>query len=91
MKPINTKDNIWVCGFQTNPDLFKFRDEICQLPCLFIGKTDDITEEMAKQWVHEGLLTCNFKNYITRYNQFETAIESLKSACHYPLIIVYKK
>ena len=51
----NLKDNIWIEGFDTNYEVYSFKDTICffgeATPHIYIGKTSEIPEELAKECV----------------------------------------
>ena len=95
MTKVNLKDNIWIEGFDTNYEVYSFKDTICffgeATPHIYIGKTSEIPEELAKECVAKTRLR-NFKNYKTfRFcgSPF-TAKESIQSACSDEFCIIYK-
>ena len=102
---INTKDDIWIEGFDT---IEAKNDELRYL-CLvsenmlseliYAGKTSDISEEVAKECV-EVTATGLFKNYIWSDEKVQdygmqpistTAKESIQSACNQEYCIIFKK
>lgn len=107
---INTKDDIWVEGFDTNSELYVFKDSICfvgePVPYIYIGKTSEIPEELAKECVegNNGEICPNtmWLDYRTNKNDFarfhcKTPKESIQSALIkpdgtiYPFCIIFKK
>ena len=52
---INLKENIWIEGFNTSEELYKFKDSICFVgekePYIYLGKLLEIPEELAKSIV----------------------------------------
>lgn len=97
----NLKGNIWVEGFDTNEEVYNFKDTICfvgeELPYLYIGKTSEITEELAKECVEYYIQRCKYKNYNSdkliegiKLNGFNYSIQSIISACDKKYCIIYK-
>ena len=89
------KDSIWIEGFDTmqSIDYCELLDamSLCGIKSyIYKGKTSDIPEELAKECVHVGVLTDNCKDYQSGFNIFETAKESIKSACSQEYCIIYK-
>ena len=97
----NTKDNIWIEGFDNNQTAFAAFEELAGLPneTIYAGKTSDIPEEIAKECV-EVTATGLFKNYIWSDEKVQdygmqpistTAKESIQSACNREYCIIFKK
>ena len=95
MTAINLKGDFWIRGFDTNEEVYNFKDSICFLgepvPYIYIGKTSEISEDLAKECVDKTRLR-NFKNYKTfRFCGLPfTAKESIQSACSDEFCIIYK-
>jgi hypothetical protein len=98
MSKINLKDNIWIEGFDTNEELYNFKNELCivgeELPYIYIGKTFEIPEELAKELVENDGSGVSYKDYdLFRghlINFLETAKESIQSACKEEFCVIYK-
>lgn len=99
MKSINLRDNIWIEGFERKSLIY---DRILQLggeqDILYKGKTSEIPEDLAKKCVHfyfpfDHDYTKLFKDYLLEdesINNFNTAKESIQSACDKEYCIIYK-
>lgn len=87
---INLKNNIWIEGFDIEVHLMTAlnRKEIYDV--MYSGKTEEISEELAIECVKEGFLSCDYMNYINNIVEFETAKESIQSACTQEYCIIYK-
>lgn len=55
MTAINLKGDFWIRGFDTNEEVYNFKDSICFLgepvPYIYIGKTSEIPEDLAEKCV----------------------------------------
>lgn len=75
---VNTKDDIWIEGFESNYLTFNSAIlsslGISQQDIIYRGKTSEIPEEVAIEW-----------------NTKETARESIQSACPEEWCIIYRK
>lgn len=103
MTAINLKGDFWIRGFDTNEEVYNFKDSICFLgepvPYIYIGKTSEISEEMAKRCVeiHPNIGFKNYnvpshikiKDWTSNWDKF-TAKESIQSACDKEYCIIYK-
>lgn len=93
MTKVNLKNNICIEGFDTADECFtpvaQFHpDKLDNV--LYEGRTSEILEELAREYVHIGVLTGNCKNYQSGFNIFETARESIQSACDKEFCVIYK-
>ena len=98
---VNLKKNIWIEGFNTPLQrdnrilelLPKIGDADQKDPILYWKKTSEITEEVAKQLVERlSIFTPMYRAYDKTYSDYyETAVESIKSACQHKWCIVYTK
>lgn len=101
MSKTNLKENIWIEGFEDESRGYVLRDfRIMQgVKIVYFGKTSEIPEELAKQYVeslgiwdelsvcfrdYSGTLEKNVEEYCM------TAKESIQSACQSEFCIIYK-
>lgn len=99
---INLKENIWIEGFDQKSFEILLAD-IMEMPLdrdvLYIGVTYKISEEIAKKYVHfyfpfDSDNSKLFKDYSLEdesLHNFETAKESILSACEDEYCIIYKQ
>lgn len=87
---INLKDNIWIEGFEKYHLLLTKIATIDKL-IIYQGKTSEISEELAIKCIKEGFLSCDYMNYHNKIIEFETAKESIQSACDKKYCIIYKE
>lgn len=82
----NLKDNIWIKGFDTNEEVYNFKDTICfvgeKLPYIYIGKTSEIPEEITKKYFDYG-----YDNLEVHYTSIN---EAIKESCDQEYCIIYK-
>lgn len=90
----NLKDNIWIEGFVKKIDL-SLRSDIYfedTHDVIYQGKTSEIPEEIARECVKNFGITLFYYDYRDlMYQKFETAKESIQSACDKPYCIIYKR
>ena len=94
----NLKENIWIEGFDecVLGTQFKLKDGIIPTNAIYFGKTSEIPEELASQ-------CCKYQNsyegepFYKEYGDitwatypYETAKESIQSACQNEFCIIYK-
>lgn len=88
----NLKENIWIEGFDTNQQIYNFKDNICfagePVPYLWMGKTSEIPEDVAKKCVLPPVN--GYRNYANMWINVNTAKESIQSACSQEYCIIYK-
>ena len=100
---INTKDDIWIEGFDTieaKNDELRYLCNVSEnmlSELIYAGKTSDISEEIAKECVkcidslgegYGGYFDYNSKDWMYHLN---TAKESIQSACNQEYCIIFKK
>ena len=96
---INLKGNIYIKGFdKNNPfdkknndgDFFNHFHKLKDENIIYIGKTFDISEDVAQQCVN-SINSNHYEDY-TNFNSFvDTAKESILSACKQKFCIIYRK
>ena len=96
---INTKDNIWIGGFDTieaKNDELRYLCHVSEnmlSELIYAGKTSDISEEIAKECVDWHEFDSDHKLYYNYdgTNWKYTAKESIQSACNQEYCIIFKK
>lgn len=96
------KDGIWIEGFDKLSEVYAFKDNMCivgeAVPYIYIGKTSEISEELAKtcaEILAKTTMGNFYRNY--QYNKPQPvsftkckAKESIQSACSQEYCIIYK-
>lgn len=100
MSKVNLKDDIWIEGFDSI-DLANYflkgvnytqsKDKYV----VYVGKTSEIPEEVAKECVFEIISTSYpYRQYCLEFKNrtalFVNAKQSIQSACDKPYCIIYK-
>lgn len=98
---VNLKRTIWIEGFNTalqrDNRILELLPKIGEAdqtdPILYWQKTSDIEENIAKIFVEQfSVFTPMYRAYDKSHSDYyETAIESIKSACPYKWCIIYTK
>ena len=96
------KDSIWIEGFDKLSEVYAFKDNMCivgeVVPYIYIGKTAEISEVLAKECV-EILAKTSLGNFYRNYQYNKpqpvsftkcAAKESIQSACSQEYCIIYK-
>lgn len=96
----NTKDNIFIEGFDDYLSLMSWTN--CALNpihwqnIIYSGKTSEIPEELAREYIsfidnpENNGKDIPFKNYSHRFLGVKTAKESIQSACNQNYCVIYK-
>lgn len=99
MSKVNLKDDIWIEGFNEKINLNLSCDVYFEdtHDVIYKGKTSDIPENVANECVESY---CIYKDEYTTFKKYsditwcvypyETAKESIQSACDNPYCIIYK-
>ena len=96
---INLRGNIWIEGFDSQEEMLTFIqkwnsndgenvDPFFDDICIYQGMTIKIPEDIAEECAYSGILTLLYKDYTLNINIFETAIESIQSACKKEFCII---
>ena len=96
---VNLKNNIYIKGFEKNNpfdkknndgDFFNHFHKLKDENIIYIGKTFDISEDVAQQCVN-SINSNHYEDY-TNFNSFvDTSKESILSACKDKFCIIYRK
>ena len=100
------KDGIWIEGFDKLSEVYAFKDNMCivgeAVPYIYIGKTSEISEEMAKELITQiGTYFIGdipiYKNYtdeqhlpVMKRHQMLNTKQAIQSACSQEYCIIYK-
>lgn len=97
MNKVELKNKIFIEGFNTSKEMVREQigrnKELEFRTTLYEGKTSEISEELAKECVlvwFFGKEFDSFEDYNNRSNGFNTAKESIQSACQSEYCIIYK-
>ena len=92
------KDNIFIEGFDSNEELYNFKNNLCivgePLPYIWLGKTSEIPEEIAKECVNKVIDDHGRMDGYENYNSpiiLNAPKESIQSACNQTYCIIYKE
>lgn len=93
----NLKDNIWIEGFDLIEELQNTEGYKNLIPVIFVGKTSEIPEEIAKECIEYFIQRCKYRNYNPdklidgiKLMGFNYSKQSIQSACDKPYCIIYK-
>lgn len=91
MSKVNLKDNIWICGFDSEKEVSDIILTVSFDTFIYSGKTSDIPEEVAKDCVYRRGLNGKYiyADYSGKICTF-TAKQSIQSACDKPYCIICK-